>query len=172
MKKFLTSFAVAAICAISANAQDSTTNGAAVPTTSSKAAPAVVRGQRATMPQKREEFKNASTEEKVKIKDARNDKWQNATPEQKQKMMENHEKNDSLTPEERAQKHEKREDKKEQRQERYDAASPEEKGRMDQRRAIMEKLTPQQKDAVKAEMERHRQSMKQITGADVVHVNQ
>jgi hypothetical protein len=61
-----------------------------------------------------------------------------------------------------------REQKYQQRQERYKNASPEQQQKMDQRHEIMQKLTEEQKKAVKAEMERHRAAMKQITGYDLV----
>ena len=87
MKKLLTSFAVAAIISISANAQDSTST---VPTASSS----TQKGQ----------------------------KWQA----------------------------------------KYDKASPEKQNRMKEWKAVMEKLSPEQKAAVKQEMARHRQAMKQF----------
>jgi Spy/CpxP family protein refolding chaperone len=159
MKKFLTSFAVATLCSLAVNAQDAATTG----TTATNPKAQVINKR------------DLSTQDRIEKRDGNAAKWQDASAEDKQKMMERRQKMENMSPEERekmkATHQERKEDrsqKKEQREERYSNASPEEKGRMDQRHAIMEKLTPEQRKAAKAEMERHRAAMKQITGVDMM----
>ena len=67
----------------------------------------------------------------------------------------------------RMEKKELREENKEARQEKYNNASPEMKAKMDEHRGVMEKLSPEKREAAKAEMKRHREAMKAITGVEL-----
>lgn len=176
MKKFLTSFAIAAICSLSANAQD-----AAAPTAdtaSTVAQPAHANAKmRAQAMQKRSQmddphrtypvdFKSKSGNVQMANQEnpAHGEKWKNASPEEKKKMAEHHEKMANMTPEEREKMMKEKGERKEARHEKYENASPEEKARMDHRHEMMENLSPEKKEAAKQEMKRHHQEMKKITG--------
>ena len=167
MKKLLTSVAALTLCALSANAQDTTT--ATQPTKNT------AQYQRNWDNQKMQtggelmaDKTNLSTEEKIKLRDANAAKWQNASAEEKAKMMAEREKRGAMSPEEREKMKAGKSERKEQQQEKFNNASPEEKAKMEQRRGVMEKHSPEKREAVKAEMERHRAAMKQITGVDLV----
>lgn len=183
MKKFLTSFAVAAICSLSANAQDAVAP-VGTPTTAI-AQPSTPNAQAkpdAMQRKERKNLRNAMGQEKIKadgdvnhapaeMKEARMEKWQNASPEQKQKMKEHREKMANMTPEEREKMMKERGERKEARHERYENASPEQKARMDQRHEMMENLSPEKREAAKQEMKRHHQEMQKITGEKMAPAN-
>ena len=156
MKKLLTSFALAALCSLPVNAQEA-------PTSSTATQPATIASGKNQPPVK----KNLSTEERIKMKDTNAAKWQSASPEEKQKMMENREKAGNMSSEEREKMKTQRMEKKDDRQEKYNNASPEMKAKMDEHRAVMEKLSPEKREAAKAEMKRHREAMKAITGVEL-----
>lgn len=139
MKNFLAILSVAVICSNVANAQNPTT-ATTVP------APAEQR--------------------MMQQKNAMNERYKNASPEEQKRMMEYKEKMANMSPEEREKMKQMHEEKREARKERYDNASPEQKAKMDQRHEMMEKLSPQQREAVKKEIERHRAEMKRITGSE------
>ncbi len=159
MKKFLTSFALATLCSLAVNAQD------AANTSATATNPKVQVINKRDLP----------AQERIEKRDGNAAKWQAASPEDKQKMMERRQKMENMSPEEREKmkaEHQERKgeraEKKEKREERFNNASTEEKARMEKRHAVMEKLTSEQKKAAKSEMERHRAAMKQITGADLM----
>ncbi len=137
MKKFLALLSVAVICSNGANAQNPAT---------STTAPTPV--EQRVMQQK----------------NAMNERYKNASPEDQKRMMEHKEKMANMSPEEREKMKQMHEEKKEAREERRNNASPEEKAKMEKRHEMMEKLSPQQREAAKQEMERHRAEMKKITG--------
>lgn len=117
MKKLLASIVIMTICAFAANAQDAVT-----PT---------------TVPAKPTETKSQMG---MQRKEAMKEKWENASPEEREKMKA--------------------------RKEKWENASPEQKARMEKHHAMMEKLSPAQREEVKKEKERHRAEMKKITGRD------
>lgn len=117
MKKFLVSFAVAAICSSISNAQEAVTNSSA-PTSQGNVKSSVQKQDNQRIMQRRQE----NMKDRNEMEKARGDRWKNA--------------------------------------------SPEEKARMEKRHEIMKKLSNEQRDAVKNEMERHRQEIKRITGSD------
>ncbi len=164
MKKFLTSFAVVALCSLSANAQNTTattTNKAPKPQAQNwDSFPADQKMQAANK-------EDLSIQEKIEKRDQNSAKWQDSSAEEKQKMVERRQKFENMSPEEREKMKAQHQERKGEREEKYNNASPEQKARMDKRHAIMEKLTPDQRKAAKAEMERHRAAMKQITGVDM-----
>lgn len=137
MKKFLTSFAVATLCALSANAQtnDATTTATTTPTQASSTA--------TTTPTTNAPKRGALVRElkKEHQQDEQKDKA-NPTLQGRKQMLDN---------------------RMAKRQEMYNNATPEQKARMD----AMSKLTPEQKEAVRKERERHHLEMKKITGIDM-----
>ncbi len=162
MKKFLTSFVIAAICSLSANAQDAVATTTDTASTVEQTAPANAK-MRVKAMQKRSQMddpqRNYPTDFKSKAGNAqmanqenpdRGEKWKNATPEERKKMMK--------------ERGERKGDRKEERQERYENASPEEKARMDKHHEMMENLPPEKREAAKQEMKRHHQEMKKIAG--------
>lgn len=180
MKKFLTSFAIAAICSLSANAQDTVapvgtpTTAIAQPTTPNAQVKSEIlqrkerKNLRDAVGQKKVKAAEVKADTNVDGKESRMEKWKNASPEEKQKMAERREKMANMTPEEREkmmkERGQRKEEGKEARQERYDNASPQDKARMDKHREMMENLSPEKREAAKQEMKRHHQEMQKITG--------
>lgn len=161
MKKFLTSFAVLAVFALSANAQESsTTNEASVSAQdSSNSGEQNWRNSQAhknKIAEKRAEASSAEGEErrtKYKFQKAKN--GEKATSEDEASRPNREERRD-----------ERRAERRDRRQERLENASPEDRARMEKRHDIIKNLPPEKRAAVKAEIERHREAMKQITGAE------
>jgi hypothetical protein len=99
MKKFLSFFAILAVFSIAANAQE---QGSSSPSTT----PGM---DSVDSPKKAfARAKNAPVEEKAKMnekmenrKEERKERWENASPEQKEKMRQHHEMMEKLTPEQK-----------------------------------------------------------------------
>jgi hypothetical protein len=96
MKKFLTSFAVASIVAMAANAQNST-----VATSVATAPNQQIMQKRSEM---HERYKNASPEEReqmMKARDEKKERFENASSEQKARMEKRHEMMEKLSDQQR-----------------------------------------------------------------------
>jgi hypothetical protein len=128
MKKFITSVAVLASISFCANAQETAKNAEArLPTEAQKMERQkwqnLTPEERATIREKKEdrmerrEDAMERKEDRMEKREDRKERFENASPEQKAKMMERHEKWKNATPEERSAMREKRDDRMEKREE-------------------------------------------------------
>jgi len=147
MKKILISATVAMLCSLTVHAQDASNNATAT-TVAKPSSPDVGRNSRTA-----QNWRNMPVDQKMRTYQTQTAQKENVSAEDRVNSN--------------ADKKEMRQERKEARQEMYNNASPELKARMDEHRAMMEKLSPEKREAVKAEMKRHREAMKAITGVDL-----